>query len=52
MHALASQEVGISLSDGDRVGDEISELHRWALTPVSVISDIGLSLISELPISD
>jgi hypothetical protein len=26
--------------------------HRWALTPISVISDIGLSLISELPISD
>ncbi len=27
-------------------------MHRWALTPISVISDIGLSLISELPISD
>jgi hypothetical protein len=27
-------------------------LHRWALSPISVISDIGLSLISELPISD
>jgi hypothetical protein len=26
--------------------------HRWALSPISVISDIGLSLISELPISD
>ncbi len=26
--------------------------HRWALTPISVISDIGLSLILELPISD
>jgi hypothetical protein len=25
---------------------------RWALSPLSVISDIGLSLISELPISD
>ncbi len=27
-------------------------IHRWALTPISVISDFGLSLISELPISD
>jgi hypothetical protein len=27
-------------------------MHRWALSPISVISDIGLSLISELPISD
>jgi hypothetical protein len=27
-------------------------IHRWALSPISVISDIGLSLISELPISD
>ncbi len=26
--------------------------HRWALTPISMISDIGLSLISELLISD
>ncbi len=26
--------------------------HRWALSPISVISDIGLSLKSELPISD
>ncbi len=26
--------------------------HRWVLSPISVISDIGLSLISELPISD
>jgi hypothetical protein len=26
--------------------------HRWTLTPISVISDIGLSLISELRISD
>jgi hypothetical protein len=26
--------------------------HRWALSPISVISDIGLSLISERPISD
>jgi hypothetical protein len=26
--------------------------HRWALSPISVISDIGLSLISELLISD
>jgi hypothetical protein len=26
--------------------------HRWALSPISVISDIGLSLISELPISE
>jgi hypothetical protein len=26
--------------------------HRWALTPISVISDIGLSFISELPISN
>ncbi len=26
--------------------------HRWALSPISVISDIGLSLISESPISD
>jgi hypothetical protein len=24
----------------------------WALTPISVISDIGLSLISDSPISD
>ncbi len=29
-----------------------SSFHRWALSPISVISDIGLSLISELPISD
>jgi hypothetical protein len=28
------------------------EKHRWALSPISVISDIGLSLISELPLSD
>jgi hypothetical protein len=27
-------------------------MHRWALSPISVISNIGLSLISELPISD
>jgi hypothetical protein len=27
-------------------------VHRWALTPISVISDIGQSLISELLISD
>jgi hypothetical protein len=26
--------------------------HRWALSPIFVISDIGLILISELPISD
>jgi hypothetical protein len=26
--------------------------HRWALSPIIVISDIRLSLISELPISD
>ncbi len=26
--------------------------HRWALSPISVISDIGLSLISESPMSD
>jgi hypothetical protein len=26
--------------------------HMWALTPISVISYIGLSLILELPISD
>jgi hypothetical protein len=26
--------------------------HRWALSPISVISDIGLNLISELPITD
>jgi hypothetical protein len=26
--------------------------HRWALSLISVISDIGLSLISERPISD
>jgi hypothetical protein len=25
---------------------------RWALSPISVISNIGLSLISEVPISD
>ncbi len=30
----------------------LSSGHRWALSPISVISDIGLSLISELPISD
>jgi hypothetical protein len=30
----------------------VTKKHRWALTPISVISDIGLSLISELPISD
>ncbi len=28
------------------------DFHRWALRPISVISDIGLSLISERPISD
>ncbi len=26
--------------------------HKWALSPISVISDIGLSLISKRPISD
>ncbi len=26
--------------------------HRWGLSPISVISDIGLSLISELSILD
>jgi hypothetical protein len=31
-----------------RVGEEYG--HRWALSPISVISDIGLSLISEHPI--
>ncbi len=30
----------------------VTYLHRWALTPIPVISDIGLSLISERPISD
>jgi hypothetical protein len=30
----------------------LTERHRWALSPISVISDILLSLISELPISD
>ncbi len=30
----------------------VSKHHRWALTPISMISDIGLSLILELPISD
>ncbi len=31
---------------------EVYHNHRWALSPISVISDIRLSLISELPISD
>ncbi len=31
---------------------EVERGHRWALSPISVISDIGLSLISEFPISD
>ncbi len=35
-----------------QVGIDIGLYHRWALTPISVISDIGLSLISERPISD
>jgi hypothetical protein len=30
----------------------ITWFHRWALSPISVIGDIGLSLIQELPISD
>jgi hypothetical protein len=30
----------------------VQKQHRWVLSPVSVISDIGLSLISESPISD
>jgi hypothetical protein len=30
----------------------LTNRHRRALTPISVISDIGLSLISELPISE
>ncbi len=30
----------------------MDETHRWALSSISVISDIGLSLISELLISD
>ncbi len=30
----------------------ITDEHRWALSPISVISDIGLSLISERPISE
>ncbi len=30
----------------------MTQWHRWALSLISVISDIGLSLISELPISD
>ncbi len=31
---------------------EITFKHRWALSPITVISYIGLSQISELPISD
>ncbi len=34
---------------GSRIG---GSRQRWALSPISVISDIGLSLISERPISD
>ncbi len=34
-----------------RYGNIYMLYHRWALTPISVISDIGLSLISDLPIS-
>jgi hypothetical protein len=30
----------------------IEGIHRWAPSPISVISDIRLSLISERPISD
>jgi hypothetical protein len=30
----------------------VTNKHRWVLTPISVISDIGLSLISELLISE
>jgi hypothetical protein len=30
----------------------MANVHRWALSPISMISDIGLSLISGLPISD
>jgi hypothetical protein len=30
----------------------IGHLHRWALSPISVISDIGLSLILDILISD
>jgi hypothetical protein len=35
-----------------RMSANRDRLQRWALSPISVISDIGLSLISELPISD
>jgi hypothetical protein len=34
------------------VDPDVSFKHRWAITPISVICDSGLSLISELPISD
>ncbi len=31
-------------------GGDVAGKHRWALSLISVISDIGLSLISERPI--
>jgi hypothetical protein len=34
----------------EKVGVYVTKNHSWALTPISVISDNGLSLISKLPI--
>jgi hypothetical protein len=44
-----------TLSMRDKIAScrrDVSVEHRWALSPISVISNIGLSLISESPISD
>ncbi len=48
-----TQEAFASVDEIQGIGMKARPLyHKWAVSPISVISDIGLSLISELPISD
>jgi hypothetical protein len=44
------QKVGCHLVGYIYYANSSAQYHTWALGPISVISDIGLSLISEPPI--
>jgi hypothetical protein len=46
-HMMTDSEVGLLIAVLI-----VYDSHRWALSPISGMSDIGLSLILELPISD
>ncbi len=47
-----SDTVDVVSGPDKRFLDRLPGIGRWALSPISVISDIGMSLISERPISD